>query len=262
MSFVHRTRVISPEDIWTYSTRELTQTKFPFWSATITQTQESVSVGAGATSYVDIQPPSGETWWIEIGAYMGGYQASQWIGYYDYDGTTRRVHILFAIDSGYTRRNPTLSLSRVLTNSRYASIRGTNHDTASRNLGYGYSGFKLSKPLWKPRRLNNSINLKPFKKPTDLKLPEIIEALDPYKAEILGLDVEKPDEYVLAVILEEDTPLAVDPKTNFPVERFSAYVKADVLADLIAKFKTGVLDPVKTGYKRYLDKWKVEGIRI
>jgi hypothetical protein len=86
--------------------------------------------------------------------------------------------------------------------------------------------------------------------------------LDKYKALILGLDPERPDEYALGIILEEDTPLAIDPNTGFPVERKSAYVKADVLADLILKFKSGALDYVKAGYEPYLKKWKSEGIDL
>jgi hypothetical protein len=66
----------------------------------------------------------------------------------------------------------------------------------------------------------------------------------------------------LAVILEEDTPLAVDENTGFTVERKSVYVLADVLADLITKFRTGALDYVKAGYEPYLRKWKAGGIDL
>jgi hypothetical protein len=126
---------------------------------------------------------------------------------------------------------------------------------------YGYSGFKLSEPKWTPKRLNDP-PAQPWKKPTTLNLPSSIAPLQKYAAEILGLDPAKPNDYALGVILEEDTPLAVDEKTGFPVERLTAVVKADVLADYIAKFKAKTADPVATGYASYIKKWLDEGIDL
>jgi hypothetical protein len=150
-----------------------------------------------------------------------------------------------------------LSVSRILTNTLYGRIEGSsgNADT----LDYGYSGFKLSQPLWSPKRLSNN-PAKPWKKPTTLSVPSVISPLQKYAYEILGLDPTKPEDHVLGIILEEDTPLAIDPATNFPVERLTAVVKADVLADFIMKFKAKTADPITTGYRKYLDKWKAEGI--
>jgi hypothetical protein len=206
---------------------------------------------------VYIQPPAGETWLIEIAFSWDQTGASLYDTYYDYDGTTLRAHVnVSAYAAGFYGD---LVIERVLTNTLYAALKANNLTTSSYTFYYGYSGFKLSKPLWSPERLADNPG-KPWKKPTTLPLPDIIKPLDKYKAEMLGLDPTKPDEYVLGIILEEDTPLAIDPATGFPVERLTAVVKADVLADFIAKFKAGKADPATTGYSKYLKRWKAEGV--
>jgi hypothetical protein len=181
--------------------------------------------------------------------------------YSDFNGTTARIHADNFINQTYENMK-SLIMSRILTNTLYARI-GWNVPGSIAYTGYyGYSGFKLSQPHWSPRRLSSAVDPKPFKRATNLPLPDPLKALDKYKVELLGLDPARPDDYALGIILEEDTPLAIDPDTNFPVERYSAYVKADVLADLVAKFKTGAADPVKAGYRKYLDKWRAEGINL
>jgi hypothetical protein len=232
-----------------------------FWSAIITQTQGEVSVPATTWTYVSIQPPSGETWLIELACYddyiNAGYDKK--VLYQDYDGTTARDHIMHSekTDALTTR----LALQRILTNLLYARI-GFYTNGASTGY-YGYSGFKLSKPLWTPKRVDEvAVGPKPWKKSKTAILPSVLSALDKYAWDILGLDPSKPNDYALGIILEENTPLAVDPNTGFPVERLTAVVQADVLADLIGKFKAGKEDPVATGYRKYLDKWKAEGINF
>jgi len=234
-----------------------------FWSAIITQVQGEVSLTAKAHNYVDIQPPAGETWQIEISATCSVVALSydHLVYYWDYDGTTRRLHTRayyrYYSLSGYGYRGAHYQINRILTNTLYGSVDWW-HEYAAVGY-YAYSGFKLSEPLWSSKRLSNPES-KPFKKPTDQKLPAIIEALDQYKAEILGLDPLKPNEYALGIVLEENTPLAVDPATGFPVERKSAYVKADILADFINKIKKGELSPAEIGYEKYISKWKAEGL--
>jgi hypothetical protein len=93
-------------------------------------------------------------------------------------------------------------------------------------------------------------------------LPTGLEALDKYAYDILGINPDKPNDYDLGIILEEDTPLAIDPATNFPVERLTVVVQAEVLADYIAKFKAKTADPIATGYMKYLKAWKDKGIDL
>jgi len=243
---------VAPSDIWNHPTRTLTQSKFPFWSAIIPITGVAVSIPTTSVVYIDIQPPSGETWWIDV---EYGDNGAGYLRYTpgSYDGTTF-TPTWYSSSSGYG----SISSRHVITNSKWFRLKGDNFATSVYNAYYIYSGFKLSKPLWSPRRINDPVV--PFKLKTDLPLPDPIKPLDKYKALIYGINPNKPNDYDLAIILEEDAPLAVDPNTGFPVERYSAYILASSLADLIAKFKTGALDPVKAGYRKYLDKWRSEGI--
>jgi hypothetical protein len=246
-------------DVWTYATRELTQTKFPFWSSIITQVQGSVSVPAASNTYVNIQPPSGETWWANISSFTDNIISNQLksAGYADYDGTTIRFHTKSGEGYDYGIYAHLPNVSKILTNTLYASL---YFYSASACTGYyGYSGFKLSQPLWSPKRVVNAKPL-PWKRPKTKHLPTGLEALDKYAFDIYDINPDKPNQYDLGIILEEDTPLAFDPATNFPVERLTAVVQDDVLADFIAKFKAGAADPVATGYRKYLDRWKKEGI--
>jgi hypothetical protein len=250
---------LTAADVWSYSTRTLTQSKFPFWSAIITQNQGSVSIPTVSTVYVDIQPPSGETWGVTLSATADVYMVTQ-LQYFDYNGTTRRLHHGNVWGTTGYLGPIGIVITRVLTNTLYGSLAWHNSDSSSAHTGYyGYSGFKLSQPLWSPKRLNNP-GPKPWKKAKSKPLPIGLEALDKYAHDILGIDPSKPDEYDVGVILEEDTPLAIDPATNFPLERYTAVVKADVLADFISKFRTGKADPVACGYSKYLKRWKTEGV--
>jgi len=252
------------DQIWSYATRTLTQTKFPFWSAIITQTYGSASVAAASSAAVTITPPSGETWLIWLDFVFMMPTSGCYVEYDDYNPSTGgyNKHRLQETGGAYGDRRPHLGVLKVLTSSLGARIGVYNADTAgSAYLFYGYSGFKLSQPLWTPKRLNDP-PAQPWKKPTSLSLPSPLAPLQKYAAEILGLDPAKPNDYALGVILEEDTPLAVDEKTGFPVERLTVVVKADVLADYIAKFKAKTADPVATGYRKYLDKWRAENINL
>jgi len=274
---------------WDDSTFEVGVAEDPktrFWSAIITQTQGSVTVtGAGGTAYVDIQPPSGETWLVDISGGMNSRGAGSIVYYGDYDGTTLRYHTLHHTSGNYGDDYPHLELRRVLTNSLYARFYAVNQETVNKTLYYGYSGFKLSRPLWSPKRLHNP-EPKPWKREKTKPLPAGLEALDKYAFDILGINPEKPNEYELAVILEEDTPLAVDPATNFPVERLTAVISAENLVNILnqrddpslrpdivletpPKYRGRKMRELKpsefeyvTGYKKYFDRWRKEGIKI
>lgn len=208
-----------------------------------------------------MQPPSGETWMVTFAfstrtGSIAGYSAT--ISYYDFDGTTARLHAEnnVAAPTNYPQARA-LVVERILSNSLYARLSFFN--TTAQTGYYGYSGFKLSKPLWSTIR---NLEPMPWKRPATTDLPTNISGLKKYAFDILGIDPTKPNEYGLGIVLEEDTPLAVDPDTNFPVERLTAVVKADVLSDLIKQFKSGAYDPVATGYAKYLNKWKAEGIDL
>ena len=245
---------ISPSDVWNYPTRTLTQSKFPFWSAIITQQASSVVVSANYASVnISIQPPAGETWYVSISECAdSGYIDIMY--YRDYDGTTARIHTLKAW--GYLFG--IFEVTRILTNSLYAYLYARNSDTSyAHTFYYAYSGFKLSQPLWTAQR---NITTAKMKLPTDVPLPDPIKPLDKYKA--LMPSAEDPTKYELVVILEEDTPIAVDPNTNFPVERKTVYVKADKLAELVINMRKGTVDYVNAGYEPYLKKWKAEGIDL
>jgi len=250
------------DGVWAAATRTLTQTQFPFWSVLIHQTQSSVTVAAGTSPFISIQPPTGETWLVWLDFCMITYVAGTYVVYYDYDGTTTRMHNYSYTKGSYGEVVPHLGVSKIWTNSLYARLRFKNPDTVTRYGQYGYSGFKLSKPLWSPRRLQHNPEAKPWKKARTKPLPPVIGALDKYAFDILDLDIERIGEYELGIILEEDTPIAIDPKTGEVVERFTSVVEAKVLAEYIEKFKAGTADPVLTGYKKYLDKWKGEGIEL
>jgi hypothetical protein len=183
--------------------------------------------------------------------------------YNDYNGTTRRRHGCVVrnriSDYGWVL-HAWYSTMKVLTNSLWASLEFYSYWI---NTGYyGYSGFKLSQPHWSPVRAHNP-GPRPWKRPLSKPLPPVISPLSKYAYDLLFIDPATGVEaYEPAIILEENTPLAVDPHTGQAVELLTVVVKAGVLADLISKFKTGELDPIKTGYKKYLDKWEAEGIRV
>jgi hypothetical protein len=268
VSLIDRARGVSSEEIWGYHTRTLTQAKFPFWSAIITLTRGSVSVPGNATAYVEIRPPTGETWYITLGAFwnfaLPGSGAP--INLESWDGTTAiplqgdsRVQ---RSDAGYARTQIYVNFTVIITNSLWCRLAFTNPFVNTVTGHYGYSGFKLSHPQWSPVR-NHNLEPKPsWRRPLSKPLPPEIAPLRRYAYDVLGADPAKPEEYDTVIILEENTPLAVDPNTNQPVELLTVVVRASVLADMIEKFKTGELDPITAGYDKYLDRWRKEGIRV
>jgi len=255
--------------------------KFPFWSAIIEQTHGSANVPATSEVYIDIQPPEGETWLVWIDFYLPPASAPQLVEYDQYDGTDRLPHTMEMRNIDYTRYISKLQVAKVLTNSLYASIRGENNDSVAHMFVYGYSGFKLSEPLWTPKRFNNP-SIPAWKRELKTSLPSKVESLSPYSCEIYD---HRLNNYVPAIILEENTPLAVDPRTNFPIERVTVITPVENLLKILeardnpdkrpnitvetGKYKGSNLRNLSaeeyeeaTGYKRYFDKWRSEGISI
>jgi hypothetical protein len=242
-------RGLTASDIWNYPTRDLTRTKFPFWSAIINQTQGSVTIAASTTTYVNIQPPAGETWlvWIDT---LYDYPAYQ-VYYDDYDGITRRRHTGQYTGGGYGDIRPHLHVMKILTNALYGSLEFYNGATSAYTGYYGYSGFKLSMPLWSPKRLNDPVPA--FKRPTQFPIPANVSQLAKYI-----VDIFVDGKYQQAIVLEEDTPLAVDEKGNV-IESLSVYARVE---DFIKNLTALKADPVGLGWKKYFDKWASEGITI
>lgn len=252
----------SAADVWTNPTRELTQTQFPFWSAIITPTGDSITIPATSDIEFTIQPPANETWNILLSFCHSSRIDGSTISIADIDGAM----IWYTMRSIYTggtfgKTSPEGSMSCIMTNSRYLNIYAFNASGVNKFFEYSYSGFKLSKQKWSPEKVQKP-EFKIQRKETTLRLPAPIALLQKYAREISGLNREKPEEHTLAVILEENTPLSIDPKTGFPVERLTVFVKADILADLLTKFKSGEASPDTTGYRKYLRKWKDEGIDL
>lgn len=233
--------------VWGYANRTLTQAKFPFWSAIITQTQGSFSVPASTETYVNIQPPAGETWIVTITVdYPWSNTASgNWsIRYYDYDGTTRRPHAHSAINTGYPVNNP-IVIQRILTNSLYASIGIWNNIASSYTAYYGYSGFKLSQPRWTTQKVNAVET--PFKRQApNVAFPQLAQ-----KAYL------NPDNKVAYHLITE--VLAVDPVKNVPVETAEYHILEDDLVAKLAEFKT---KPQETGWDKIFTKLAQEGISL
>jgi len=234
------------------------RTKFPFWSAIIEQQHGGITVASSSSAFVEIQPPPGETWlvWIDVNLWTDAAYST--VGYYDYDGATRRAHRLTRTLGSYGYSFPNLGVLKVLTNSLYASLYIYNADSAESDAYYGYSGFKLSKPLWSLERLDSSRAWK--RKPSEFSILPEVEALSDYIVDIYD-DVQ--GRYRQAIICEENTPLAIDPRTNFPVERLTVicYVD-DFINNILKPYKEGTLDLERTGWKKYFQRWREEGIKL
>jgi hypothetical protein len=180
--------------------------------------------------------------------------------YYDYNGVTARLHTqVYGLSAGAFGYYGSHRVLKVLTNTLWG--RAGIYTWYTYSCYAGYSGFKLSQPHWSPVLTHNP-EPRPWKRPLSQPLPPELAPLQRYAYDILGADPSKPEDYTPAIVLEENTPLAVDPNTNQPVVLQTVVISASTLATLIAKFKTGELDPVKAGYKKYLDKLEAEGIRV
>ena len=241
----------TPAEVWAYATRELTQAEFPFWSAIIDQQYGDVEIAGGAGAGVSIQPAVGETWHVWIDFYMGDPAVGDYVQYRDYDGAALNDHILDSSDGADDY--PHLGVEKILTNDLYARVSYFNAAAPTAYGFYGYSGFKLSEPIWKGKRIAEP---KVWKRKLSVEIPPLIEVLRPCACELFESRTRK---YVPCIMLEEDTVLAVDPATKLPVETVSAFVKVDTLVAMLQEIKA---DPVKTGYDKYLRRWKAEGIEL
>lgn len=245
--------------VWGAVSRTLTTTQFPFWSALITQQAGTIAVGAGATVFVTIQPPVGETWLIDILWDIEPFATTQLVGYLDWNGAVANRHGRHRFDkisdAGY-RYEPCLYVQRLLTNALYGRLEF--YSGLATTGYYGYSGFKLSRRHYTLKPVNKP-QTPPWKKSTDKKMPKMIEGLQKYAWDLYSYELR---DYELSVMCEEDTPYAVDPETDFPVERLTVTVSAAILADLVKDFKKpgGEELELKSGWHPYMEKWRKEGL--
>jgi len=266
ISIIPPPRGATPKEIWEYSERTLTQTKFGFWSEIILLTDSVVSVSADSTVIVDIRPPSGETWFVFIDAVLRSDVAGSYIYIArDCPDTIPCVHNWCEIAGSYGLKYPTLSVTKILTYDYYVYIYAKNSDTSnSRTLFYGYSGFKLSKPLYLPERnmqLRNQLREQIRRmKTTEFRIPDEVEALRDSIVDVYDLSEGK---WRQAIILEKDTPLAKDERTGHVIERLSVmcYVD-DFINNILKRLKLGQLDLERSGWKKYFEKWRNEGIKV
>jgi len=242
----------TPADVWSYGTRTLTQTKFPFWSAIVLLTAESsLYFPSDGEETLTITPPAGETWLIML-------YGRAWMESSD------KYHGAYAMGIA-NNANPFKYTIYSSQNALY--------------FYYRYSAFKLSENLISLKK-NNAIQ---ERKPSALPLPEVLEPLRKYTMD--RIDPITGDVVEQLIILEENTPLAVD-DSGHVIESFSAYISTRNLMNILAqrddpsKRPDTILEaPPKyrgrrmreltasefeevTGHKKYLDKWRKEGINI
>lgn len=235
-----------PKSVWMVSPRTLTQTQYPFWSAIITQQAGKVAVASATYVNIDIQPPAGETWYIELGSFLATTASGSYVMYNDYDGITLRHHARCLILGGYGLGEPTHVISRILVNALWGRFNVYNSDAVARDFFYSYSGFKLSHPLWQPRRFKEYRI--PFKRPLNGRAVAF-----PQLKDYVYLD---PEDRICYHLLSK--VLAVN-KDNFPIERLEIHVAEEDLVANLVKIKA---DPVGTGWKEIFDKLAGEGIYL
>jgi len=249
MSYIYP-YVAGSSDIWNYPNRTLTQAKFPFWSAIIVQTGGSLSVSASSIAVLDIQPASGETWLIFLDGLLDYVLGGLEVQYASYDGTTEIIQTARRTGGSYGYLKAEINVIRVITNTLWARLKFMNSSSGALTGRYGYAGFKLSEPKFIPKRAYDP----PVWKRRPQILPAELQNIKDYVWEIYNHNVE---DYRTAIVFEENTPLAYDPNTGFPIERYTVYAFYDDLKKILSLIAS---DPKKTGYNKYIDILKKAGL--
>ena len=242
------------KSIWNYVTRTLTQSQFPFWSSVIDQQYGNYGVNANSFLYVTIQPPSGETWLIYIDFYLATTKTNCNVKYWEYNGSTARRHNKCTIGGSYGILTPHLSVSKILTSSRYARLEFFNADSTIHSGYMGYSGFKLGTKIVEFEDIK-TVETKPIERATKYKIKSEFEEL---KDMIRDVYFDEIDDYKQVVYFYKDKPIRKDKRTGHVIERAGSYIETDVLLKNLEKIRNGELDLKKTGYKEWLEKIKKE----
>jgi len=113
-----------------------------FWNSVIEPTVDSGTIEGGATVYLTIQPPSGETWLVFVNAIIFHYVNGSYIISYYTDGVSDEEIFGDFCDASRVKY-PCLQLIAVITNTKYLKFEFYNNDSASTKRVLMYSGFKL-----------------------------------------------------------------------------------------------------------------------
>jgi len=226
----------------------------------------SVSVAAGASVSVAVQPPTGETWETGASCRITTTAAGTWVGVSINDGVADIGGRYIKPDGGHPY--PYVSLNSYITNSIYFELEGRNADGVAQTFDYLYKYFKVRASSMRISKLEATERL--------IRELEIIQRV--------SREPEVPD-YLLALEdrcfidhqgddalhLEKDVPLRKDEADNI-IERLSIWVK---LKDFERLFSDIIADPAKRpimhyikerdadgkmGWLRYMVKFEGEGI--
>jgi hypothetical protein len=254
-----------------------------WYKSTIIRQTQSVSVPPKTDIFVTIQPPAGQTWLINLLAWLIQAGSALWniIGF-------EHGHVGNAVRNGiypnYTYpeyKHPYLTLDAIITYDYYGEIyycTATGLNTPGTTTGYyGYSGFVLGTPKYIPK--SDPI---PRERELTQPLPDKLTPLKKYATELFS---EDEGDYKPAIVLERDTPLAHDPVTGFPIERYTAIITAENLLSIINQRDNPLQRPTAitergkykgkkpadltkiefldyNGLLKYFMKWSDEGITI
>jgi len=239
-------RIMQPEDVWSYPTRTLSQTKFPFWSDLIVATGGTVNVPASSGTYVDLQPPSGETWWVPYQMGIENLVSGSYVRT-EYLGTLSVTYGNYKEATGYENYWPFIYGMAVIGNGPYIRFAWENASDGVVTGDYVYSAFKLSphtilEPLEEMPRRETEI---PYEGP----IPD----------DLKGADVEfcrrlKRGEWETCVVLER-TPIKVLPDTKEVVETRTTLTPLDFLLANLENIARD--DEDRMGFKRFRKKLKL-----
>lgn len=228
----------------------------PFWSEVITINDNSVSISASGSTSISISASVGETWLIKLNAQINTDANGSEVVFRRYDESSGTYRYLqqFKTGGSYGSVIPHLYGEFVITDDLYIDIQATNKYTATRNLLYGYSGFKLGTRKAEFEEIETG-KLIQGERLSKYKIKSEFEGLEDLIRDVYDDTI---DDYKQVIYFYRDKPIRKDKKTGHIIERASSYIETDKLIENLGKVKTGELQLEKTGYKSWLDKIKKE----